>query len=91
MKSAIFFLPIQEEKSQGKEISQEFSCLERTISQASHQEGQFKPFLSVQHFTYDQVESSLYQSKEDTVKKFFDERNLSLNESYKLMQGELHP
>ena len=41
----------------------------------------------MQHYTYyDQDESSLYQSREDMVKKLSDESNLSLNETFKLMQ-----
>ena len=67
-------------------MSQAISCSETTMPQTSFQEEQSKPFLNVQHSTYNQAKSSLYQSIEDMVKKFFDEMNLSLNENFKLMQ-----
>lgn len=46
-----------------EEMSQAISCSERTISQIGFQEEQSKHFLNVQHSTYSQVESCLYQSK----------------------------
>ena len=36
--------------------------------------------------TFSQAESYLYHPRVDMVKKFSDERNLSLNEKFKLMQ-----
>ena len=82
---------IHEEMSQvvscsERTLSQPGSCSERTISQIGFQEEQSKPFLNVQHSTYNQAESSLYQSREDMVKKLYHKRKLSLNENFKLMQ-----
>ena len=48
-------------------------------------EQSLKPFIDVQQFVFD-IESSLYESKQDLVKKFSEERNLSVEENFKLMQ-----
>ena len=42
--------------------------------------------MDVQQYTFEQAESSLYASKQDMVKKFSEERNLSAEENFKLMQ-----
>ena len=39
----------------------------------------------MQQYAFD-VENSLYESKQDIVKKFSEERNLSAEENFKLMQ-----
>ena len=41
--------------------------------------------MNVQQYTFEE-ESSLYDSKQDMVKKFSKERNLSAKENFKLMQ-----
>ena len=43
--------------------------------------------MMIQRFTLDQDESSQFQSKVDLVKDLTKERNKSINENYKLMQG----
>lgn len=77
---------IEEERAQELETSQPVSSLERIVSQVAPTEQQSKAYINIHHFTFDQVETSLYQSREDMVKKFYEERNLSLNENFKLMQ-----
>lgn len=44
-----------------------------------------QPIINIQQFTFD-VENSLYESKQDLVKKFSEERNISADENFKLMQ-----
>ena len=56
------------------------------ISQVVRTEQQSKPSINIHHFTFHQDETYLYQSKEDMVKKFSEEGNISLNEKFKLMQ-----
>ena len=68
---------IEEERAQEQETSQSVSSSERTISQVVLTEQQSQPSINIQHFTFDQAKTSIYQSKEDTVKKFSEERNLS--------------
>ena len=41
--------------------------------------------MDVQQYIFD-IENSLYESKQDMVKKFSEERNLSTEENFKLMQ-----
>ena len=41
--------------------------------------------MDVQQYTFD-AETSLYDSKQDMVKKFSEERNLLAKENFKLMQ-----
>ena len=77
--------PIEEECSHSKGVSHSVSTSERTISQVVLTEQKSKPTMDVQQFTFDQAKSSLYHSKQDMVKKFLEERNLSLEENFKLM------
>ena len=44
-----------------------------------------KHVIDVQRFVFD-TENSLYESKQDLVKKFLEERNLFAKENFKLMQ-----
>ena len=44
-----------------------------------------KPVIDVQQYVFD-AENSLYESKQDLVKKFSEERNLSAEKNFKLMQ-----
>ena len=91
-------IPILEESSHRKEVSHSLSQLvslsvshfvsnsEITISQVVLTEQSSKPIMDVQQYTFEQEESSLYDSKQDMVKKFSKERNLSTKENFKLMQ-----
>ena len=90
-------IPILEESSHRKEVSHSLSQLvslsvshfvsnsEITISQVVLTEQSSKPIMDVQQYTFEQEESSLYDSKQDMVKKFSKERNLSTKENFKLM------
>lgn len=81
--------PIQEEPSHSKEVSDlvshSISSSERTISQIVLTEQSLNPAMDVQQYTFD-AKTSLYDSKQDMVKKFSEERNLSSEENFKLMQ-----
>ena len=85
--------PIQEQPSHRKEfshtvshsISHSISNSERIISQIVLTEQSSKPAMDVQQYTFD-AETSLYDSKQDMVKKFSEETNLSAEENFKLMQ-----
>ena len=85
--------PIQEKPSHSKEvshtvshsISHSISNSDRTISQMVLTEQSSKPAMDVQRYTFD-AKTSLYDSKQDMVKKFSEERNLSAEENFKLMQ-----
>ena len=84
---------IIEEPSHSKEsshptspsISHSTSHSERTISQIVLTEQSSNPVMDVQLYVFD-TENSLYDSKQDRVKKFLEERNLSSEENFKLMK-----
>ena len=84
--------PIIEEPSHSKEVSHPnspsishfTSHSERTISQIVLTEQSSKPAMDVQQYVFD-TENSLYESKQDMVKKFSEKRNLSTEENFKLM------
>lgn len=89
--------PIEEESSHSKEVSHSISHpvshsishfvsnSEITISQVVLTEQHSKPIMDVQQYIFHQRESSLYYSKQDMVKKVYEERNLSTEENFKLM------
>ena len=84
---------IEEESSQSKEVSHSVSHSVshfvsnsgRTISQVVLTKQNSKPIMDVQQYTFEKAESSLYDSKQDMVKFFSEERNLSAEENFKLM------
>lgn len=84
---------ITEEPSHSKEashptspsISHSTSHSERTITQIVLPEQSLKPAMDVQQYVFD-AENSIYESKQDIVKKFSKERNLSTEENFKLIQ-----
>lgn len=75
---------IVEEEQNDK--SQSVSKYERSSSHLSLVESSKEPTMMIRNFTLDQAESSQFHSKEDLVNDFTEERNKSINESYKLMQ-----
>ena len=85
--------PILEEPSHSKEvshtaspsISHSTSNSERTISQIVLTEQSSKPVNHAQQYIFD-IENSLYESKQDMVKKLSEERILPAKENFKLMQ-----
>ena len=85
--------PIIEEPSHSKEASHPVSPSlphstshsERTIYQIVIIEHGSKLAIDVQQYSFE-IESSLYESKQDLVQKFLEERNLSTEENFKLMQ-----
>ena len=66
--------------------SQSVSKYERSYSHLALVESSKEPTMMIHKFTLDQAKSSQFHSKENLVKDFTEERNKSINESYKLMR-----
>lgn len=87
-------IQITEEPTKSKEASHlaspsathstSHSHYEKTISQMVTTRQISQPIINVHQFVFN-IEDSPYESKQDLVKKFFEERNFSTKENFKLI------